>query len=314
LSGDKSRDIAVIGGSTYDITAVLKDDARPGDSNPSRIHTGCGGVGRNIAENLARLGLGVSFVSAFGTDAFSAELIASCEAVGIDTRLSHAEKGARACTYINMLDSGGELLLAASDMSLTEAFPRESLAEAARALNAHGIMILDANLTEEALRILAEPYSGVLIGETVSVAKAKRLRSVLPRLYAVKTNRRELAALTGREIQGDRDLERAGAELLEAGVKRVFVTMGIEGSCCIEEGGLTRMPSFKAEVRSVTGAGDAFCAGVVYGIRRELPTADILLLGAAMSRVTLASPFAVSRDMTESEALRVMAELGEIIR
>ena len=109
-------DIALIGGSTYDITGTLLDEARQSDSNPSSIHTGHGGVGRNIAENLARLGLGVRLVSAFGTDALSDELIASCEAVGIDTRLSYIKEGARACSYIDLLDKRGELLLAASDM------------------------------------------------------------------------------------------------------------------------------------------------------------------------------------------------------
>jgi pseudouridine kinase len=304
------RDIALIGGSTYDITGVLLADARPSDSNPSRIHAGCGGVGRNIAENLARLGLGVSLVSAFGTDAFSHELLASCEAVGIDTRLSHIEEGARACTYINLLDAGGELLMAASDMSPVEAFPLDLLSEAARRASAYKLTVLDANLTEEALRCVAAHCEGPLIGETVSVAKAKRFRSILPRMHAIKANVGELAALAGREIKSERDLSEAGAFLCAAGVGRVFVTMGREGACCIDEGGMSRVPGFPAEIRSVTGAGDAFCAAVVYGVYHGLPTEDILLLGSAMSRITLASPFAVSRDMTETEALRVKDALA----
>jgi pseudouridine kinase len=308
-----ARGVALIGGSTYDITGTLLGAVQRSDSNPSRIHTGHGGVGRNIAENLARLGLAVRFVSAFGADALSDELIASCEAVGIDTGLSYRREGARACTYINLLDSEGELLLAASDMSSMEEFPLDLLAEAVKRLNAHRLLILDANLTEEALRCVAAHSESLLIGETVSIAKAPRFRGVLPRLYAVKSNLGELAALTGREIRSDGDLRDAGADLLAAGVRRVFVTMGRDGACCIDESGVTRMPGFPAEVRSVTGAGDAFCAAVAYGLYRELPTEDILLLGAAMSRITLESPFAVSRDMTEAEALRVKDRLVVLI-
>jgi pseudouridine kinase len=306
-----ARGVALIGGSTCDITGVLLGEPHGNDSNPSRIHTSRGGVGRNIAENLARLGLKVRFVSAFGTDAFSNELIASCEALGIDTRLSYIKEGARACTYIDLLDAKGELLLAASDMSTMEEFPLGPLAEAVKRLNAHKLTVLDANLTEEALRCVAEHSENLLMGETVSIAKAKRFRAILPRLYAVKANAGELAALTGRRIESERDIARAGADLLAAGVKRVFVTMGREGACCVDGGGMTRTPGFPAAVRSVTGAGDAFCAAVAYGILRDLPTEDILLFGAAMSRITLESPFAVSRDMTEAEALRVKDALAK---
>lgn len=297
--------IALIGGATYDITGTLLGDAHRRDSNPSRIHTGCGGVGRNIAENLARLGLDVRFLSAFGTDALSGELIASCEAIGIDTRLSYIKEGARACTYIDLLDKRGELLLAASDMALTEEIPLDLLSEAVKDLNAHRLLILDANLTEDALRCVAAHSESPLVGEAVSIAKVNRLRGILPRLYAVKANIGELAALTDREIKDDRDLAAAGACLLAAGVKRVFVTMGPDGACCIDGDGMTRTPGFPAEVRSVTGSGDAFCAAVVYGLYHGLPTEDILLFGAAMSHITLKSPFAVSRDMTEAEVLRV---------
>jgi pseudouridine kinase len=304
------NEVALIGGATYDITGTLLGDIRRSDSNPSRVHTGHGGVGRNIAENLARLGLGVRFVSAFGTDALSEELIASCAAVGIDTSLSYIKEGARACTYIDLLDKEGELLLAASDMSLTEEMPPDLLAGAVRSLNACRLLVLDANLTEDALRCVSAHSESLLIGEAVSVAKAGRLRAILPRLYAVKANLGELAALAGRAIRGDRDLAAAGADLLAAGVKRVFVTMGREGACCIDGDGMTRTPAFPAKVRSVTGAGDAFCAAAVYGLLRGLPTEDILLLGSAMARITLESPLAVSRDMTEAEALRVKAALA----
>jgi pseudouridine kinase len=304
------RDIAVIGGATCDVTGVLPEEARQGDSNPGRVNMSCGGVGRNIAENLARLGFDITFISAFGTDGFSGELTASCEDMGIDTSLSYTKNGARVCTYVNILDGRGELLTAVSDMTLIESFPPDLLSKTVRHLGPTGIMILDANLTEELLTVAAEHYNGPIIGEAVSAAKAGRLRGILPRLRAVKTNVGELAALTGREIRNDLDVEEAGMSLLGEGVGRVFVTMGKDGACCVERNGIVRTPGFHANVRSVTGAGDAFCAAVAYGVYHGIESRDILMLGAAMSHITLESPFAVSRDMTEDRALRVMAELA----
>jgi pseudouridine kinase len=301
--------IAVIGGATCDITGTLFEEARQGDSNPGRVNMSCGGVGRNIAENLARLGFNITFISAFGTDGFSDELIASCEDLGIDTSLSYTKNGARACTYVNMLDSRGELLLAASDMTLTESFPPDLLSKTVRHLGTIDLMILDANLTEELLTAATEHYNGTIVGEAVSAAKAGRLRSILPRLHAVKANACELAALTGREIRNDLDVAEAGRSLLDEGVERVFVTMGKDGACCIERNGIVRTPGFPANVRSVTGAGDAFCAAIAYGVYHGDESRSILMLGAAMSHITLESPFAVSRDMTEGKAMYVMAEL-----
>jgi pseudouridine kinase len=194
-------------------------------------------------------------------------------------------------------------------MTPVENFPKELLTEAARRASECRLTVLDANLTEEALRHIASHCESLLIGETVSIAKAGRFRGILPRIYAIKANIGELAALTGREIKSERDIAGAGDALRAAGVERVFVTMGKSGACCVEEGGMTRVPGFPAKVRSVTGAGDAFCAAVVYGIYHGLPTEDILLLGTAAAHITLASPFAVSRDMTEAEALRVKEAL-----
>jgi pseudouridine kinase len=300
-----SNDVALFGGSTYDVTGVLLKEARPNDSNPSRIRACCGGVGRNIAENLARLGLGVRFVSAFGTDAFSREMIASCEAVGIDTGDSYIAEGARGGAYVNLLDAKGELLIAASDLSLIEEFPDDLLRNSVSRANACKLAVVDANLTEDALSRIAGQCEIPLIGDAVSVAKAGRFRRVFPHMHALKTNIGELAALADREIKSDRDLIAAMACLRAAGVERVFVTMGRDGACCFDGDGMTRVPGFPAEVRSVTGAGDAFCAAVVYGIYHGLPATDILMLGTAMSHITLASPLAVSRDMTKAEALRV---------
>ena len=117
----KHGEVLVIGGSTYDTTCVVLGDPIPRDSNPSRIYGGCGGVGRNIAENVARMGLKTALMTAFGTDSFSKELVNSCYRVGIDYSHSFVAENAGACKYTSIIDNKGELLLAASDLGLMEA-------------------------------------------------------------------------------------------------------------------------------------------------------------------------------------------------
>ena len=78
--------IACIGGAHIDRHAVLKGRVIAGTSNPGSITTSFGGVARNVAENLARLGCNVSMVSRVGDDAFGRALLRLWADEGVDTR------------------------------------------------------------------------------------------------------------------------------------------------------------------------------------------------------------------------------------
>ena len=58
----------VIGGVNMDISGTPAGPLRAGASNPGRVTLAPGGVGRNIAENLRRMGRRVSLVSILGED------------------------------------------------------------------------------------------------------------------------------------------------------------------------------------------------------------------------------------------------------
>ena len=65
----------VIGGANMDICGCSHDNLRIGDSNPGKVRTSAGGVGRNIAENLARLGTDTRLLSAVGNDQYGHHLL-----------------------------------------------------------------------------------------------------------------------------------------------------------------------------------------------------------------------------------------------
>lgn len=62
---------AVVGGVNMDIGGQSDGPLVPGDSNPGRVRISLGGVGRNIAHNMALLGLDVRFLTAFGDDLYA---------------------------------------------------------------------------------------------------------------------------------------------------------------------------------------------------------------------------------------------------
>jgi len=76
--------VAVYGGANVDIQARCAERYRPADSNPGTASTSLGGVGRNIAENLARLGVATELVTVFGGDETAAMLADGCRAIGIE--------------------------------------------------------------------------------------------------------------------------------------------------------------------------------------------------------------------------------------
>ncbi len=60
--------VLVIGGAGVDIVGRLKSELHPATSNPALIRYSFGGVARNVAENLARLGQSVTLLTVVGED------------------------------------------------------------------------------------------------------------------------------------------------------------------------------------------------------------------------------------------------------
>ena len=78
--------IAVVGGVNIDVGARSFSPLVSGDSNPGVICSSLGGVGRNIAHNLALLGADVTLVTALGGDDGARRVRENCRSLGIDLR------------------------------------------------------------------------------------------------------------------------------------------------------------------------------------------------------------------------------------
>ncbi len=271
--------IAVVGGMNVDICGrparrpVLKD------SNPGKVSLRAGGVGRNIAHNLRLLGQEVKLLSAVGDDEHGALLLQSCAGNGIDTSLCLRAAGESSSTYLYITDEHGDMELAVADMEVTARITPAVIAERLEALNAARAVVLDANLEAETLEYLAEHVTAPLYADPVSTGKALRMLRILPRLRCLKPNALEAEALTG-----ESDPEAAARALLEAGVERVFLSMGAQGMLAAEGDRLLNLPCERARVLNTTGAGDAVTAALcwagVHGLSLEQSLRFALRAGA----------------------------------
>ena len=110
--------IAGIGGANMDIHGRSDQPLIMRDSNPGTMHTSLGGVCRNICENLARLGEDVRLVTVVGDDVHGRSILAGCTQAGIDMSAARVLQGERSSSYISVMDSSGDMLLAMSDMHI----------------------------------------------------------------------------------------------------------------------------------------------------------------------------------------------------
>jgi pseudouridine kinase len=251
-----------------------------------------------MALGLAGLGAAVRLASRVGDDPAGAVLLADLAAGGVDTR--HVDRTADHATarYWAVLVPSGELALGLADMAVIETLQPTSLAGAAAA--PADAWLLDANLPEPCIAwLLARSDRPPLVAaDSVSVAKAGRLRAHLARLDLLFTNLAEAAALVGGA---------GAAGLLDAGVGAAVVGEGAAGLLVLERSGRHRLAALPVATQDVTGAGDALAAATLYahlgGLEMKL-AARVGRLAAA----TMISKNASQQGHYSSTDLRLMAQ------
>lgn len=293
--------VVVVGGANVDVLARSAARSVGGTSNPGTTSLCHGGVGRNVAENLARLGTSVDLVAVVGRDHLGAALLEATAAAGVG--VAHVRRTDRPTgTYTAVLDSDGELLVAVADMAATDELVAESLEPLAGLLAAADLVVLDGNLPAATIAFAASRATRVAL-DPVSVPKAQRLVPVLGQTpcFLVTPNRDELAALTGQQDLG------AGVEAMHAlGVEHVWVRLGGDGSLLSVGGERVVLPVVPAPVADVTGAGDAMLAAFCHAFLAGRTPIEAARFGHAAAALTVASPYPVRPDLDVALVERAM--------
>ena len=303
--------VVVIGGANADVVGIPSGALVARDSNPGHVRTSPGGVGRNIAENLARLGAVTSLVTAFGGDEAGRELTSACWEAGIDVGSSVVVADLPGPRYLAIVDEGRDLVVAINDMRALDRLTPGVLAERFRAelIDRADLVVLDANLPEESLAWLASRITVPIVLDTVSIAKAPRVASLLPRFAAVKPSALEAGVLLGHEIVGIEAARAAAEDLVGLGVGSAFVTCGPEGAAWADTTGSGTLPAPAVSVANTNGAGDAFCAGVAYALLANQAAADAARLGSALAAMTLEDEGTVRQSLSLDAAIGRMRVL-----
>ena len=265
---DKRR-IVCLGGANLDRKLRSNATLKMGTSNPARQDESFGGVARNIAENLARLTTPVSLITVIGDDSSGKALLEHAEQAGIDTRATLKLQGICTGTYTAVLDEHGEMMLALADMALYDALTPEFIESRQPQRAIAALTVADMNLPLETLEALladARRDAMPLVIVAVSQPKMAHLPTALQGLRLLILNQGELETRLGRELATEADLLAGCLEVQAQGAQDVIVTRGSTGVVYTTSQGIAQLDAPAAHIIDVTGAGDAFAAGVCWSL------------------------------------------------
>ena len=265
--------VTVIGAANIDIITKSKARIIPGDSNPAEVRLTAGGVARNIASMLALKGAQVDLITAVGDDPLGALLKDSCHDIGINTDAWIIKSNMSTGVYLAALDNDGEMYAAFNAMTVPESIKTAEITKHKAIIKEADLLILDLNLTEKILGAALELRGGgATMVDVVSVAKVPRVTGFLDKIDMIKLNRLEAECLTGIKLDTKERVKQACYSIVGRGVKRVFITLGMAGACAADKNNAIFVPALPVAVKDVTGAGDAFSAGIALYFSRDLRT------------------------------------------
>jgi sugar/nucleoside kinase (ribokinase family) len=231
-----------------------------------------GGVALNAAVTVAKLGgMPVGLIGHIGNDRAGQVVCSELEALGVrTTRLTVAESKPTGVCIVCVHPDGERSFLYCGGAN-NELSPETADVEGLDPddyLHIGGALGM-AQLNGDALRRLVERVQNQRA--TVSVDTAwdgsgqwwTALAPSLPFVDIFTTNSLEAERLTGSS-----DPAVAARKFAAEGPKLVVVKMGGDGSYVLDQSWEGHVPVFRVETVDTTGAGDAFCGSLLYGLAR----------------------------------------------
>jgi len=295
------RPVLVIGTSIMDTKGQAVGPLIPGTPNPGHVRISAGGVGRNVAENLARLGVPTVLLSAVGDDEEGRYLLKRTAEAGVDVSEVLVAPDYHTGEYLVVLDEAGTPVISISDTSIIETVTPAYIHQHRRRFKEASMVVLDANLSSATIAsiVKAARREGVPVcADPTAVSLAPKLRRHLPDLYMITPNMKEAEVLCGECIGSREEAVAVAKSLVRMGVQVAIIALAELGVAYASAETSGHVPAFPCEVVDLTGAGDALTAGVVFGLLNEMPLDEAVRLGAAAAAFTVQNRETVHSGLT----------------
>jgi pseudouridine kinase len=308
-----ARFVLVLGGANMDIVAHTPLTLVPGDSTPGHISSSPGGVARNVAENLARLGVDVRLVSAVGDDFYGRRMLELTQQAGVDVQGCWVWPSESTSTYLSLHGPDGDLVAAINDMAILERMTPEKLNVHAHRVQQAAALMADCNLSVAALGwLFAHADDKPVFVEAVSAHKCSRIQPWLGHVHTLKLNRIEAETLTGKPVRDVKQAHAATRHLCDQGVTQVVLSLGEQGVCWrnqLGEHGL--LPAIAVTVVNANGAGDALMAGLVHGHIHGATLAEAVHFGSGCAALTVGCAGANHPSLSVTAVHQLLGETAQ---
>jgi len=289
---DAGRPVLVLGAAGMDVVGRLQSDLKPATSSPARIRRSYGGVARNVAENLARLGQPVRLISVVGKDKNGDEILEHTAKAGVDVSAVLRCEEYPTGYYMGVVDKNGMLKFAVDDMRLMAEMTTQYLKEHEELFKTASMVFVDANLPVKSLRTassLARRAKIPICGDTASFTLAERLTKFLPKYHLLTANSKEAGVLTGLSFESsDRETAmEAARSLVNQGTRIALVTLAEYGVVYATSETTGHISAIRTRITDPTGAGDAMTAAVLFALLNDIDLDDAIRLGVSAASLTL---------------------------
>ncbi|XP_069619371.1 uncharacterized protein [Ranitomeya imitator] len=322
----------VIGGINVDFIAKAARDKMEfgGQTNPGQVHQSFGGVGRNLADCLSRLGVRPLFISAVGQDDLSDSVFRYCSHMDMKG-VAHL-KGHNTATYCAVISGSGELILGLGDMEIHQQITEKHVSQFAGRLRSSRLLCIDGNVPVSTIQYVCEVARRSAVPvcyEPTDIDKASKpfTSNSWTALTYLSPNIKELLAIN-RTLGYVEDIDipckledivdmaiSLSLPLLE-NIHCVIVTLGAHGvllcghrrdrtvSLRAEDKVLRddlcavhypAAPIPPEEIINVSGAGDSLMAGLLTGVLAEYDTDTCVRMGLLAARLSLRSRGPISQ-------------------
>lgn len=306
--------LVCIGGANVDRKLQSLAPLQPATSNPATSALSIGGVARNIAENLGRLGHSISLLSVCGKDSdFEAIKQHSQSFMNLDA-IYQTEEVATG-SYTAVLDADGNMAVALADMSAYDLLTPEVIQLNLPLLHGARAIIIDLNCPAETLHFIIQfgkQYQIPVIVIPVSSPKMAHLPKDLAGVSLLIANRDESETFLDTQITDTQSWQNAMQKWLNLGVENIVITNGQQGAMAMSQ---TGEQAYQAaicveKIIDVTGAGDAFSGAFIDSWLNGGTLADCLKFATTNAVFTIRCMHTVRTDLTKEKLIQNREELA----
>ena len=283
----------VVGNVFVDIKGFPDNKYRPAGRNSGSVETVHGGVGRNVAEDIANVELRPRFVSMVDDTPQGEEVVRKLNNHKVDTRyIVKAPDGMG--MWLAIFDITGDIVGSISKRPNMDAMLRLLEEKGDEIFSDADSIVIEIDMDKEIVKQVfryAEKYNKPVYAVVANMSIASQRRDFLQSTDCFICNEQE-AGMLFLEDFSRMEPEELCTELEKrvqsARIPSMIVTLGSRGAVYADLNGNTGCcPANSVNVRDTTGAGDAFCAGVAIGLTYGKKLGEAVKIGTKLASSVL---------------------------